>query len=57
MLSRVCERQVGVRRKFWLNAIVIPEIILCPHNAEPDSRFCHDHQEQSNEQDHRVRRP
>ncbi len=38
-----CQRQVGTRPTFLYNAVMIPRVVLCPHNAEPGEKFCHRH--------------
>ena len=42
-MKRQCERQVGVRPVTIYNAVTIPRAVICPHNAEPGSKFCADH--------------
>jgi hypothetical protein len=42
--GRQCERQVGIRPTLLYNAVMIPRIVLCPHNALPSSPYCERHQ-------------
>lgn len=40
-----CDKQIGIKPRLWLNAVTIPYVVLCPHDAAPGSNRCPDHQE------------